>query len=225
MKPKTFDKKPGIYVIRNLINQKIYVGKSKNIYKRLHQHLTDIKIENRRKNENRYLLNSVLKHGIENFDYYVIEYTLEDEKTLSERELYWMKQLDSLNREKGYNLRWDSETKCYCSEETKKKISDRIKNEFKTGVRTVEKVSKQMKEEWKDNDERKKNQSNLMSKLKTKYKYQLYKEDEFIEECNFERLKELGLSTVLSNFHRRKSDDVKCKGYRIVRIAEDIVNQ
>lgn len=225
MKPKAIDKKPGIYVIRNLINQKVYVGKSKNIYKRLHQHLTDIKIENRRKNENRYLLNSVLKHGIENFDYYVIEYTLNDDNILSERELHWMKQLESLKREKGYNLRWDSETKCYCSDETKKKISERVKNEFKTGIRTVEKVSEQMKEVWKDNDERKENQSNLLSKLKTKYKYQLYKDDEFIEECDYKRLKELGLSTVLSNFHRKKSNEVICKGYKIIRTNEDIVSQ
>ena len=27
---------PGIYVIKNLINGKVYVGKSKNCYKRLH---------------------------------------------------------------------------------------------------------------------------------------------------------------------------------------------
>lgn len=37
----------------------IYVGKSKNCYKRLHQHLTDIKIDNRNYNENQHLLNAV----------------------------------------------------------------------------------------------------------------------------------------------------------------------
>ena len=83
--------------------------------------MTDIKIKERNKNENRHLLNSVLKYGIENFDYYVIEYTTEEDKILSEKELHWMKQLDSLNRDKGYNLRYDSDTKCYCSEETKRK--------------------------------------------------------------------------------------------------------
>ena len=50
---------PGIYVIKNSINGKIYVGKSKNCYKRLHQHLTDMKIDNRNYNENPYLLNAV----------------------------------------------------------------------------------------------------------------------------------------------------------------------
>ena len=64
---------PGIYVIKNLINGKIYVGKSKNCYNRLHQHLTDIRIDNRNYNENPHLLNAIKKYGIDNFDYYIVE--------------------------------------------------------------------------------------------------------------------------------------------------------
>lgn len=83
---------PGIYVIKNLINNKVYVGKSKNCYKRLHQHLTDIKIDNRNYNENPHLLNSFKKYGNENFDYYIAEKFNEFEDNieviLSERELY-----------------------------------------------------------------------------------------------------------------------------------------
>lgn len=41
MKLNTKDKKKvGIYVIRNLVNQKVYVGKSVNIYFRMKQHIT-----------------------------------------------------------------------------------------------------------------------------------------------------------------------------------------
>lgn len=135
MKIKIEDSKPGIYVIKNLINNKVYVGKSKNIYKRLHQHKSDIKIDNRNYNENPHLLNSIKKYGIDNFDYYVIEYIDESldtesiEMILSERELFWMKDLDCLNKEKGYNLRYDSKGKCYVSDETKIKISNRLKKE------------------------------------------------------------------------------------------------
>lgn len=91
MKALIKDSKPGIYVIKNLINNKIYVGKSKNIYKRIHQHIYDIKKEDRNHNENPHLLNAVKKYGIDNFDYYVIEYVsycenIED--ILSERELF-----------------------------------------------------------------------------------------------------------------------------------------
>ena len=82
----------GIYVIKNSINGKIYVGKSKNCYKRLHQHLTDIRTDNRNYNENPHLLNAFKKYGEENFECYILERINEEdvtllEKLLSEKEL------------------------------------------------------------------------------------------------------------------------------------------
>ena len=80
----------GIYVIKNSINGKVYVGKSKNCYTRLHQHLTDIKYENRNYNENPHLLNAFKKYGHDNFEYYIVEkIDINDntEKELSEKEL------------------------------------------------------------------------------------------------------------------------------------------
>lgn len=80
---------PGIYVIKNSINGKIYVGKSKNCYYRLHQHMSDIKIDNRNRNENPHLLNAVKKYGKDNFEYYLVEkFNIDDpdlEKILAER--------------------------------------------------------------------------------------------------------------------------------------------
>ena len=148
----------GIYVIKNSINGKIYVGKSKNCYKRLHQHLSDIKIDNRNYNENPYLLNAFKKYGNENFECYILEKIIESdinilERLLSERELYWMKELDSLNKDKGYNLRWDSQGKCFCSEETSEKISNRLKKEWETGIRSDH--SNKMKNYWENNQNRK----------------------------------------------------------------------
>ena len=40
-----------------------------------------------------------------------------------------MNKLDCLNPEKGYNLRYDSEGKCYVSNETREKISNRLLKE------------------------------------------------------------------------------------------------
>ena len=220
---------PGIYVIKNLINGKIYVGKSKNCYNRLHQHLTDIRIDNRNYNENPHLLNAIKKYGIDNFDYYIIErFNKNDdnlEQLLAEKELYWMKELDSLNRDKGYNLRWDSEGKCFCSEETSIKISNRLKKEWKEGVR--DEHSNKLKEYWKDNNERKKQQSKIMSKNKTKYYYVIYDPNNKLvnDHANYQDLVELGLKNAVNSFSRKKSDDVKCKNYRVIRkiINEDIV--
>ena len=108
----------------------------KNCYKRLHQHLTDIKIDNRNYNENSHLLNAVKKYGEDNFEYYLLEkfdFNNPDlEQLLSEKELCWMKELDSLNPEKGYNLRWDSQGKCFAQKKQKKKLEFVLKKIGKT---------------------------------------------------------------------------------------------
>ena len=94
MKQRTEDKfKSGIYVIQNNVNQKKYVGKALDIYRRIKCHVTNLNTKN--KNENRHLINAWHKYGREQFSYYVIEYTCEPndeclEKKLSERELYWI---------------------------------------------------------------------------------------------------------------------------------------
>lgn len=219
---------PGIYVIKNLINGKVYVGKSKNCYKRLHQHLSDIKIENRNYNENPHLLNAFKKYGSDNFDYYIIErFEICDniEDILAERELYWMKELDSLNKEKGYNLRYDSQGKCYCSEETRKKVGERAKRDWENGCHSDH--SEKLKKYWEGNEERKKQQSELFSKLKTKYIYTIYSPNgELItDNGTVKDLRELNLETAAySAFSKKKSDDVICKKYRVIRRSnKDIV--
>lgn len=224
---------PGIYVIKNSINGKVYVGKSRNCYNRLNQHLYDIRNLERNYNENPHLLNAVNKYGIENFDYYLVEKFEKNldykelEKLLSEKELYWMKELDSLNREKGYNLRYDSEGKCYCSEETSQKITNRLKQEWKSGIR--DNHSDKLKEYWKNcGEERKKQQSTIMSKNKMKYIYIIYDSDGNLitENGNYNTLKELNLhKAATSAFSRKKCDEVVCKKYKIIRqkIDKDIV--
>ena len=49
-------KKSGIYVIKNLINNKVYVGKTVDIYRRIKDHVTGLNTKN--KNENPHLINS-----------------------------------------------------------------------------------------------------------------------------------------------------------------------
>jgi len=222
----------GIYVIKNLINGKIYVGKSKNCYKRLHQHLSDIKIESRNYNENPHLLNAFKKYGDENFDYYIVErFNEKDEEILEnllkERELYWMKELDSLNKEKGYNLRYDSDGKCFCSEETSEKISNRLKKEWESGIRDGH--SNKMKDYWANNEERKEQQRKIMSKNKTKYVYDIYKDGNLITESgNYNDLKSLNVDgACFSYFSRHKTNEYNSQtGYKIIRklINKDIVH-
>ncbi len=48
--------KSGIYVIKNKINNKVYVGKAVNIYRRIKAHITALNTKS--KDENRHLINS-----------------------------------------------------------------------------------------------------------------------------------------------------------------------
>lgn len=148
MKQRTEDKfKSGIYVIQNNINQKKYVGKALDIYRRIKAHVTALNTKD--VNENRHLINSWHKYGRENFSYYVIEYIFDEDKDilenkLKERELYWIEHLDTLNREKGYNLRLDSEGKCIVSDETREKCRESQIERF-----SDENVRKEMSEKLK----------------------------------------------------------------------------
>lgn len=210
---------PGIYVIKNSINGKIYVSKSKNCYKRLHQHMTDIKIDNRNYDENPHLLNAVKKYGEDNFEYYLVEkFDIKDsnlEQLLTEKELYWMKELDSLNPNKGYNLRWDSKGKCFCSEETKEKIGIRAKKDWENGCHKDH--SDKLKEYWKDNNKRKTQQSELMSKNLTKWTYTIYNSngDLIAENILYKELDLLGFKNVIATFNKKKINDVIFKNIEL----------
>jgi group I intron endonuclease len=211
----------GIYCIRNMVNNKVYIGKSKNIYKRIVQHL--ILLKNRSKDENEYLINSYYKYGHDSFEYFVLEFLEEDEILVSEKELYWMKIYDSLNPLKGYNLRSDSNSKMIVHQKTKDKISNRLKKEWIEGKRVNH--SKKLSDNWKSNPERLEKQSQVMSKNLTKYKYKLYNlEEQFIEECDFKRLNELQLQNCQATFHKKRINKIKFKHYFIERLTiEDIV--
>lgn len=150
MKTNIQDKnKSGIYCIQNIVNNKVYIGKSINIYRRIKNHIGSLNM-NFRKHENEYLINSWNKYGRKNFKYFVLEYLEINEKLLEERELYWIKQYDSLNRLKGYNLRTDINSKCIVSERTRKKCSERNILRF-SKQEERDKTSVRIKEFWKNN--------------------------------------------------------------------------
>ena len=88
-----------IYVIINLINSKQYVGKTINtIDERWKEHCKDSKKD---RCEKRPLYDAFNKYGIENFKIEELEY-IEDDSKLSEREVYWIQELQTYGRN-GYN--------------------------------------------------------------------------------------------------------------------------
>lgn len=99
MKLKFDEKIIGIYCIKNKLNSKLYIGKTKNLYRRKYQHFGEL---NNNKHKNSHLQNAVNKYGISNFIFEVIEIC--DLESLSIREYYWINFYETYNRNKGYNI-------------------------------------------------------------------------------------------------------------------------
>ena len=95
------NKNIGIYMIRNKINNKFYIGSSKNLKTRYQIHLNNI---NKNKHPNKILIDAYLKYGEENFEYIIIESILiDDYKYLIEREQWWLDFYNPFGN-KGYNI-------------------------------------------------------------------------------------------------------------------------
>ena len=96
----------GIYKITNLINNKCYIGRSKNIQERWNEHCRESSLpqtiwDRNARGEQTYFHKALRKYGKEAFSFEIIEQCLEEE--LNEREIYWIAYYDSTDPEKGYN--------------------------------------------------------------------------------------------------------------------------
>lgn len=89
----------GIYSIMCIENDRIYIGLSKNINHRRHEHFQQLR---RGKHYNIFLQRAFNKYGEENFKFEILEFCNSD--ILSEREKYWIFQLNALNIERGFNM-------------------------------------------------------------------------------------------------------------------------
>lgn len=138
-----------IYMFKNKLNQKCYVGKTINLKGRYYSHVDGSKRKS-------YLQKAITKYGIDNFDFVILEHIQHEDKKvlnskLNELEIYYIKKYDSYNS--GYNLtlggdgalgaiRSEESKKAYSeskkgdknpakSENVKKKISNTLKQYFK----------------------------------------------------------------------------------------------
>lgn len=93
-------KTQGIYMILNLVNNKCYVGSSKNIKSRKYQHTKELRDG---VHHNSHLQASWNRYGEDKFLFTVLEKVI-NKADLHDRELYWMQVKQSLDREFGYNL-------------------------------------------------------------------------------------------------------------------------
>lgn len=114
-----------VYVIKNLVNGKAYVGQTKNPSSRKRSHFYCAKDSDKHQTKRcnqRPLYRAIRKYGEENFLFEILEEC--DDSIINEREQYWVAQLDSFNPEKGYNLTRGGNQNFEFSDETRKKIGD-----------------------------------------------------------------------------------------------------
>lgn len=123
----------GIYKIKNNINNKIYIGQSKNIEQRWKHHLWE-SFNDKQVMYNYSIHKAFRKYGIDNFSFDIIEEVPEDK--LFEREKYWIEFYNSYKE--GYNeteggdsgpaLKGDKNPKAKLTENEVKDIRQRILN-------------------------------------------------------------------------------------------------
>lgn len=109
---------PGIYCIKNVLNNKIYVGQSVNIAERFREHKSHL---SNNCHGNEYLQNAWNKYGENNFIFEILEKCSKEELDIKER--YWIMYYNSNVRDYGYNYESGGHKNKKLSEETKVKIS------------------------------------------------------------------------------------------------------
>ena len=86
-----------IYIIKNTINDKVYIGQTRtSVNQRWQEHLRHAKYGSQVINR------AMRKYGVENF--YIETLEICDVKLLDVREMYYIDLYDSVNKSKGYNV-------------------------------------------------------------------------------------------------------------------------
>lgn len=91
----------GIYEIKNIKTDKVYIGQSKDIMERWRDHVRRLK---KQKHDNHYLQNAWNKYGAEAFCFNILETCEPDFNTLNELEVKWINKKNALDDKYGYNI-------------------------------------------------------------------------------------------------------------------------
>ena len=114
-----------IYAITNQIDGKKYIVQTRRtLPERWREHLHSARQPSRHK-MSPYLYAAMNKYGFENFSAEVVEQA-ETQEELDERETFWITELDTTNRDKGYNISFGGASPV-CNPETSAKLSASLK--------------------------------------------------------------------------------------------------
>ena len=122
-----------IYKWTNTLNNKVYIGKSVDIAKRLREYRYEVKKGNKRP-----IISAIQKYGFNNFNFEIIENCDElDNIAILEKEQYWIDYYDSKNPEKGYNLLDSTETPAEIFSQGSKNIKARLNEDKVLNIRQM----------------------------------------------------------------------------------------
>lgn len=120
----------GIYCIKNLVNNKVYIGSTLfNFKKRFQEHKRRLI---GKCHHSIYLSRSVEKHGIENFQFEILE-IIEDSSIIRSKESEYIDVYESISTKKGYNIS-NVTNQPPLDVLTKKKISNSLKEKYKNDL-------------------------------------------------------------------------------------------
>jgi group I intron endonuclease len=92
--------KSGVYIIKNSIDSRVYVGSAIYLYKRFFEHRRTLLKNN---HANTHLQRFANKYGVDCLTFEVLEFCCKD--TLLVKEQFWLDYHNSYNREYGFNIR------------------------------------------------------------------------------------------------------------------------
>jgi group I intron endonuclease len=215
--------KSGIYLIKNIVNNKVYVGSAVNVDKRWKEHKRFLKLG---KHHSFHLQSAWDKYGKQSFTFDILEEVANPVHLLAYEQVY-LDYYKSFERDKGYNIckvagstyglkhseeakQKMSEARKNISDETRKKMSEAKKNiseETRSKMSESQKGRKYSEETRRKMSEARKNISKV-----TRSKMSEAKKGRIVSEETRKKLSEAKKGRIVSEETRKKLSEIK-KGH------------
>jgi group I intron endonuclease len=98
--PAEYKNASGVYIIRNSVNSKVYVGSARNFWNRYQGHRSNLR---RNKHHNKHIQNFYNKYGEDAFNFNLLELVPDEVNELVKAENAHIKAFDSASPSKGFN--------------------------------------------------------------------------------------------------------------------------
>lgn len=132
------DKLTGIYKLENIVNNKVYIGQSKNLRARECQHISKLR---HGKHSNSLIQLDANMHGVDSFRFTILEVCPVDK--LNEREIFWISYFKSFDSEFGYNKDLGGKGKFrLVSRDTRELLSKKLEGENSNTAKITEDTAK-----------------------------------------------------------------------------------